>query len=90
MIIATAKSIIGLAASVGAGQVVTNVIRTTTPYQISKVGKVLTGVGGFVIGTMVGDAASKYAEGRMTEMAEQVKDVMNKAKENKSKLKEVK
>ena len=54
------KAVVGFVASAGAGKVVSNIVKATTPSDISKINKVLLAVGSFAIGGIVGDQASKY------------------------------
>lgn len=56
------KGATGLVASLGAGAVVGNAIKATTPSDMKKITKVLVGVGGIVISSIAGDMAAKYIE----------------------------
>lgn len=56
------KSVIGLASGFGASYVVGNVIKATTPENLTKLGKVGVWIGGFAIGGIVAKSASDYTE----------------------------
>ena len=53
------KGALDLAVSAGAGVVVGNVIRATTPENIGRFGRILVGFGSFGIGVAVSEIASK-------------------------------
>lgn len=61
--------------SIGAGAVVSNAIKVTTPEELKLLKKVSIAVGGFVISSMVADAASKYTEKQIDEGAEAIKNI---------------
>lgn len=67
------KSATGMIASAGAGAVVGNAIKASTPVDIKTSGKVLVMVGGVVLSSMVGDMASKYTANSIDDMAESLK-----------------
>lgn len=56
------KTIIGLTTSIGVGQVVQNIVESTTPNNLSKVKKITTIVGGMAVSAVLGNLASEYAE----------------------------
>jgi hypothetical protein len=62
IILVAAKTIIGLATSVGAGILVENAVKVVTPAG-AKIGKkILVGVGGFFVAGAIGDYAANYSE----------------------------
>jgi hypothetical protein len=63
-----------LLVSFGAGAVVTNTIKVTTPSNAKLIQKIAIGVGGFVLSGMVGEAAVKYANTSIENGVAQVKD----------------
>lgn len=79
MNITIVKSIVGLGASIGVGTVVGNVVKATTPANISKFGKIATVVGSVVLTGMVGIAAEKYTDGQIDKIAEFVHGLNNPA-----------
>lgn len=58
--------------SVGAGLVIGNVIKATTPEKINIIKKCLIGAGGLTLSSMVGDKAGEYAEGVIDELSEEI------------------
>lgn len=70
------KSATGLIVSAGAGAVVGNAIKASTPADIKTIQKVLVGVGGFVLSGMAGEMASKYVNATIDETAENLSDAM--------------
>lgn len=67
------KSVTGLIASAGAGTVVSNAIKATTPAELTKLNKVMIGVGSFAITGIVGAAASGYVEAMIDDMTDKLK-----------------
>lgn len=66
------KSVTGLIASAGAGAVVSNAIKATTPADVTKFNKVMIGVGSFAITGLVGAAAAKHVEGMIDEVTSKI------------------
>ena len=64
------KAAVSLAASSGVGAVVGNLVRHTTPQGLTRAQKVLVGIGGFALSTIVGDMAGKQAERNIDAAAE--------------------
>lgn len=64
------KSATGMIVSAGAGAIVGNAIKASTPADVKTVGKVLIAVGGFALTGMVGEMASKYTSDSIDEVAE--------------------
>lgn len=62
-------------ASVGAGAVVGNVVKATTPETVSTAKRVAIGVGSFVLSNMVRDAASKYTKDGIDATVEQLQEL---------------
>lgn len=71
------KSASGLIVSAGAGAIVGNAIKMTTPADAKIMNKICIGVGGFVLSSMVGDLASKYTADSIDDAAENLKSAMN-------------
>lgn len=65
----------GLVASMGASEVVTNIIKSTTPGDLNKYKKGLVMVGSIVIGGMAGEAAAKYVDRQITEIKTAIHDM---------------
>lgn len=68
--VAIVKGIVGLVASAGAGTVVGNAIKATTPAQLTTINKVLVGVGGVVLSGAVGDIVVKYTSKQIEEITD--------------------
>ena len=56
------KTVVGIVANAAVGTVINNVVNHTTPKNVKTAGKVLTVVGGFVIGQLVTDQVTTFAE----------------------------
>lgn len=67
------KTAIGFVSSAGAGAVVGNVVKATTPIDMNKYQKVMVAVGSVVVSSMVSSHASKYAVDQFEQTAEQIK-----------------
>lgn len=72
-ILPIAKAASNIIVSMGAGAVVTNAIKSTTPADIKTFQKVTIGVGGLVLSSMVGEMASNYTSSKLDESVETVK-----------------
>lgn len=59
--IALARTAAGLVVSAGAGAIVSNAIKASTPANAKIIQKISIGIGGFVLSNMIGDMATKYA-----------------------------
>jgi hypothetical protein len=64
-----------LAASAGAGLVVGNLVKATTPDNLSKVNKVLLVIGSYTIGGVLSDLSSMYARNKIEVYSEKVASV---------------
>lgn len=84
------KSALGFVASVGVGAVVKNAVTATTPDDAQKYMKIVTLVGGFVVGSMVSAQATKYAEKQVDDVAESVTKIKEAAAEAKQTIKDAK
>ena len=62
-----------LGVGIGAGAVVTNLVKSTTPVGTNPIMKVAVGIGSMVISNMVGDAASKYVKRNVEELSDELK-----------------
>ena len=56
------KTVIGLATSIGVGQVTKNIMKVTTPANLSKAQKAATAIGGGVLAIMASNKAVEYVE----------------------------
>lgn len=65
----------GLVASMGASEVVTNIIKSTTPGDLNKYKKGLVMVGSIVIGGMAGEAAANYVDRQITGIKSAIHDM---------------
>lgn len=63
----------GFISNIAASKVTTDIIKSLTPENTSKIGKVLTFIGTMVIGGMIGDAAEQYAKKEIGKITEAVK-----------------
>lgn len=67
------KTIGDLAVSAGVGNVVGNIVRSTTPKDISKFTKFTVTIGGAVLAGMVGDKATEYTDMKIEEVLKIIK-----------------
>lgn len=58
--LAIAQTAAGLVVSMGAGAVVSNAIKQSTPASTKLIAKISIGIGGFVLSSMVGEMATQY------------------------------
>lgn len=72
------KTVVEITVSVGVGAVVGNAVKASTPAGIHVVKRVAIGVGAFVLSSMVGDMATKYATDTIDETAGKIKKFMKK------------
>ncbi len=70
------KFVSGLVVSVGVGAVVSNVVKATTPGNISKLKKVFIFVGGMVLSFMIEDQAVKYTDAKIDAVANDLKNMV--------------
>lgn len=66
-------TVAGLVAASGAGAVVGNAVKASTPANLKTINKVLIGVGGFVLSSMVADQASKHVKTVITDNVDAIK-----------------
>jgi len=71
------KTVTDVAVSMGAGAIVGNTIKQTTPADAKKYQKVAIGIGGFVLSSAVGSWASNYAQEQIDETVEQISELKN-------------
>lgn len=69
------KVAVSAVASMSVGAVVTNVVKATTPANVSTANKILTVVGGFVLSSMVGAAASTFVTHELNQIFPEKKAV---------------
>lgn len=67
--------------SVGVAAVIGNAIKSTTPVDIKTYSKVIVGIGGFVVSTMVKNEATKRTNNKFDEIAQEFKDAREKAEQ---------
>lgn len=77
------KKVTELVVSIGAGAVVTNAVKATTPVGTNPYMKVAVGVGSLVISNMVGDLASKYVTDGVDKIVTDVKEATEDIQKNK-------
>jgi hypothetical protein len=70
------KTAVEITVSVGVGAVVGNAIKASTPANVLVVKRVAIGVGAFVLSSMVGDMATKYATDTIDDTAGKIKKFM--------------
>jgi hypothetical protein len=70
------KTAVEITVSVGVGAVVGNAIKASTPANVHVVKRVAIGVGAFVLSSMVGDMATKYATDTIDDTAGKIKKFM--------------
>lgn len=71
------KAATNIVVSVGAGAVIKNAIRATTPEDVKKIGKIGIVIGGFAISGLVADAAVKHVDNMTDEFVTAVKNARN-------------
>lgn len=71
------KGVTGFVASTGAGVVVGNLVRATTPHDLGKVQKILVGVGGYTIGAVLGDLSAKYINDQIDGYAQRINEIIH-------------
>ena len=62
--------------TVGTSNIVSNIVRCTTPIMIGPINRACIGVGCFVLGAMLGDKAVNYAEETFNDAKEQIKNMV--------------
>lgn len=77
MLISILKPVASIIVSVGAGAVVGNAIKASTPETAKTASKVLICIGGVVLSSMVGDMAAQYTSDQIEDVAEQL-ETLNK------------
>ncbi|MDF2800183.1 MAG: hypothetical protein K0S61_86 [Anaerocolumna sp.] len=73
----TIKAVSNIIVSVGVGAIVKNAIKYTTPGPLKLATKVCMGIGGFVLTSMISEAATKYTESKIDEVVEDVQNIRN-------------
>lgn len=74
------KGAADLVVSIGAGAVVTNMVKATTPDDVQRMNKIAIKVGTVVISSMVGSAASSYASKSIDDAVETIKKTQEEIK----------
>lgn len=69
------KMIVGTVVSAGAGAVVGNAIKASTPADLKTTQKVSIAVGGFVLSSLVASVASKHTEAQIDETVSQIQQL---------------
>lgn len=64
------KSVTGLATSLGAGAVVGNAIKASTPLSLNRVQKVFVTIGAVTLSSVAGDLAANYIENQIQEVVD--------------------
>lgn len=72
------KGISSLAVSVGAGAIVTNAIKATTPEDVKMIKKIVITIGGFAVSGIVADAASRYSNKTFDDAKKTYDETVNK------------
>lgn len=85
----TIKKVAGLVLGCGAGIIVGNVVRTTTPPDINKIKNLAVGATSLVLGFMLGDKATEYAEKQIDDLADAVSTDGSEVKESTDEVIEV-
>lgn len=80
-ILGIVKSVTGLAAGTGAGVIVGNLVKATTPDDLGKVQKVLVGIGGYTISAVLGDLSAKYVNDQIDGYAERLNEIIHPSEE---------
>lgn len=72
-IVPIVKTVAGVATSFGAGAVVGNAIKATTPTNMKRATKILVGFGAVVLSSIAGDVAGRYVEEQIQNVADGVR-----------------
>lgn len=78
-ILGIVKGGVGLLASAGAGAVVGNLVKATTPHDSTRFQKILVSVGGYTIGIVLGDLSAKYLVDQVDNLADRVSELVHPA-----------
>ncbi len=73
IILGVSKVALNFVTGLGAGTVVSNAIRQTTPEKVSKLAKVGIMIGGFFLSNMISEKVGDYAEGELNKIVKLVK-----------------
>lgn len=76
------KFVSGLAVSVGVGNIVSNIVKATTPENVGKFKKFCITAGGFAISGIVGAAAAEYTEKQIDGVAKYFNTNVEQPEEN--------
>lgn len=71
------KGVAELAVSAGTGVVIGNLVKATTPYDISKVQKVLIGIGGYGLSGALSDITAKYVGSQIDSYGDKLKRLLH-------------
>lgn len=71
------KAAAELVASIAVGTVVGNAIKAGTPVGTRVPMRIFVGIGGFILSSMVGDAAGKYTTDMIDDAAERINEIVN-------------
>lgn len=69
------KTVAAIAVSSGAGAIVGNTVKLTTPSDVKLVSKITIAAGSLALSGLVSDVASKYTEAEIEKAVEQVKNL---------------
>jgi hypothetical protein len=69
------KATTGIVVSFGAGAIVNNAIKATTPADVHAIKKIALVIGGFAVSGIVADAAVKYSNKTFDDVDEAIKNV---------------
>lgn len=75
------KGATDLVVSIGAGAVVTNMVKATTPDDVKRLNGIAIKIGTVVISSMVGTAASSYASKSIDDAVDGIKQVKEEAQD---------
>lgn len=75
------KGAVEIAVSIGASTIVGNAVKLTKAPDAKLPMRIATGFGAFVLSSMIGDAAGKYATKQIDDIADRVKDIFHKVDE---------
>lgn len=71
------KGVLELAASAGTGIVVGNLVKATTPDDISKFQKVMIGIGSYTIGAVLSDLSAKHISSTVDNYNEKLQAILH-------------
>lgn len=87
-ILSLVKGVSELAVSAGAGAVVGNLVKATTPDDLNRVQKLIVGIGAYGVGAVIGDLTAKYISDQIDGYADRINQIFHPIENVKTEVKE--